>query len=374
MVIRTGKYSYLTYIILTNSEINKIKKERKKTNVRQNIFKYFTIDNINYSSCLQIKKNKKLFISPKYKSKNNVICTNLLDNEQKYIYSFSTPIYINRHVLNEITFSYLYNYCNNIHFKAKDSDIEKVNKFAHKNLFIYLIEIIKNPYVINYNQRYFENVENVENVENDSYNQGSALNQTLYLRNYCLSIFDKKNKTSDDNNNEHNNDQDNNNCTNFMNKSGKKANFSQKKNNKLKIKKLASSKTTFIYSNYIRQKKITQITNMFKNKLEIFQRYIICMHNNSLEKNIMQFFISKDVIDYYKYLFYDINNCSYPLCYINPSDNMNIMLQYFKNDINQVSEDIIYFENKKYVNNKINAKKIKIYLFITSLLLPLDSR
>ncbi|ETB58376.1 hypothetical protein YYC_03991 [Plasmodium yoelii 17X] len=375
IVIRTGKYSYLTYIILTNSEINKIKKERKKTNVRQNIFKYFTIDNINYSSCLQIKKNKKLFISPKYKSKNNVICTNLLDNEQKYIYSFSTPIYINRHVLNEISFSYLYNYCNNIHFKAKDSDIEKVNKFAHKNLFIYLIEIIKNPYVINYNQRYFENV---ENVENDSYNQGSALNQTLYLRNYCLSIFDKKNKTSDDNNNEHNNehnnDYDNNNCTDFMNKSGKKANFSQKKNNKLKIKKLASSKTTFIYSNYIRQKKITQITNMFKNKLEIFQRYIICMHNNSLEKNIMQFFISKDVIDYYKYLFYDINNCSYPLCYINPSDNMNIMLQYFKNDINQVSEDIIYFENKKYVNNKINAKKIKIYLFITSLLLPLDSR
>ncbi|CXI18304.1 conserved Plasmodium protein, unknown function [Plasmodium berghei] len=355
MIIQTGKYSYLIYIILTNSEINKIKKERKKTNIRQNIFKYFTIDNINYYSCLQIKKSKELFSSPKYKSKNNIICTNLLYNEQKYIYSFSTPIYISRHVLNEITFSFLYNYYNNIYFKAKDSNIEKVNKFAHKNLFIYLIDIIKNPYVINYNEHYFENEENY------SYNQDSALIQTLYLRNYCLSILKKKNKIN------------NNNRSNFMNKSEKKDKFLQQKNNKLKIKKLASSKTTFIYSNYIRQKKITQITNMFKNKLEIFQRYIILMHNNSLDKNIMQFFISKDVIDYYEYLFYDINNCSYPLCYINPSANMNIMLQYFKNDINQVSKDI-YFENTKYVNNKINAKKIKIYLFITSLLLPLESR
>ncbi|SCM19431.1 conserved Plasmodium protein, unknown function [Plasmodium chabaudi adami] len=358
IVIQTGEHSYLTYIILTNSEINKIKKERKKKNIRQNILKCFTIDNANYFSCFQIKRNKKLFASPKWKSKNNVIYTSLLDNEQKYIYSFSTPIYINRHILNEITFSYLYNYYNNIYFKAKDSNIEKVNKFAHKKLFIYLIETIKNPYVINYNEHYFEN------AKNHSYNQGGELIPNSYLRDYCLSIFKKKSKINN-----------NSSTTNFMNKSEKKDNFSpQKKNNKLKIKKLASSKTTFIYSNYIRQKKITQISNMFKNKLEIFQRYIILMHNNSLEKNIMQFFISKQVIDYYEYLFYDINNCSYPLCYINPSDNLDIMSQYFKNDINQISEDIIYCENKKYINNKINAKKIKIYLFITSLLLPLDSR
>ncbi|CAD2088026.1 conserved Plasmodium protein, unknown function [Plasmodium vinckei brucechwatti] len=358
IVTQTGGYSYLSYIVLTNSEFDKIKKERKKKNIRQNILKYLTTDNVNYSSCFQIKRNKELFAFPKCKSKNNVIYTNLLNNEQKYIYSFSTPIYINRHILNEITFNYLYNYYNNIFFKAKDSDIEKVNKFSHKKLFIYLIEIIKNPYVINYNEHYFEN------AENHSYNQGGELIPTPYLRNYCLSIFKKKSKINN-----------NTSTTNFMNKSKKKDNFSpSKKNNKLKIKKLASLKTTFIYSNYIRQKKITQITNMFKNKLEIFQRYIILMHNNSLEKNIMQFFISKQVIDYYEYLFYDINNCSYPLCYINPSDNLNIISQYFKSDINQISEDIIYCENKKYVNNKINANKIKIYLFITSLLLPLDSR
>ncbi|KEG01530.1 hypothetical protein YYE_03628 [Plasmodium vinckei vinckei] len=337
IVIQTGEYSYLTYIVLPNFEVNKIKKERKnereKKNIRQNILKYFTTDNVNYFSYFQIKRNKELFSSTKCKSKNDVIYTNLLNTEQKYIYSFSTPIYINRHILNEITFSYLYNYYNNIYFKAKDSDIEKVNKFSHKKLFIYLIEIIKNPYIINYNEHYFEN------SENNSYNKSGDI------------------------------------TTNFINKSEKKTNFSPlKKNNKLKIKKLASLKTTFIYSNYIRQKKITQITNMFKNKLEIFQRYIILMHNNSLEKNIMQFFISKQVIDYYEYLFYDINNCSYPLCYINPSDNLNIISQYFKTDINQISEDIIYCENKKYANNQINAKKIKIYLFITSLLLPLDSR
>ncbi|SCA48410.1 conserved Plasmodium protein, unknown function [Plasmodium ovale] len=347
IIAQTDSDTYHSYIILKKDILNEIKNnrsfsERKCKYIVQNLLK---CSNVIREDAFMAKRRNKLYFY-KFHSANNLYCDGV-DHVPVNIYSVFTSICVKKHFVNDISFAYFYNYYNNVHFGTHSEELDKIGILKQKNLFLYLIEMIKNPYVTNKRNCCNRKGNFFLNASNPPIDY---LNGNVMAKNEMENLK-KKN----------------------MNKSEHVIHILVKKD-KLRVTKLLNKKTTFIYSNYIRQKKITHIIDTFKRKLENFQKYVNLLHNNSLENNILEFFISKELVYYYEYFFYDLNSCSYPLCFINPSNNLNTILQYFKKDINNVCENMTCSENCRRGGKNGNITKVQHFLFVTSLLLPLPAK
>ncbi|SBT31199.1 conserved Plasmodium protein, unknown function [Plasmodium ovale wallikeri] len=347
IIAKTDSDTYHSYIILKKDILNEIKNNRsfsedKCKHIAQNLLK---CSNVIREDAFMTKRRNKLFFY-KFHAANNLYYDGV-DHIPVNIYSVFTPICVKKHFMNDISFAYFYNYYNNVHFGTHSEELDKIGILKQKNLFLYLIEIIKNPYVTDKRNCCNRKGKNFLNASNPPIDD---LNGNVMAKNEMENLK-KKN----------------------MNKSEHVIHILVKKD-KLRVTKLLNKKTTFIYSNYIRQKRITHIIDTFKRKLENFQKYLNLLHNNSLENNILEFFISKELAYYYEYFFYDLNSCSYPLCFINPSNNLNTILQYFKKDINNVCESMTCSENGRRGGKNGNIIKVQHFLFVTSLLLPLPAK
>ncbi|CRG98602.1 conserved Plasmodium protein, unknown function [Plasmodium relictum] len=333
IIIQTKNYNYHSYFILKNNILSKIKKNslfyKRKINY---IYNLLNCNNLLHTHNFLNRHNDLLY---------GKIIKNKLNDDiyegSSNIYSVFSSIFVKKHIINNITFSYFYNYYNNIHFTNLDEKLEKINTLTQKKLFMYLINLIKNPYVMEKKLKY------------------EKKKCFLFFDSSKCSIYEKKYKE-----------------TKNANSKIKKKDICESENtphNLINYKKLFTKKTTFIYSNYIKQKRIINIIDTFKKKLENFQSHIKLLHNNSLEKRIFEFFISIELINYYEYFFYDINNYSYPLCYKYGSNNPYVLSEYFKENVNEIYANTAYLENKKIINIR-NLNKTRIFLFLISLLLP----
>ncbi|KAI4840697.1 hypothetical protein MKS88_000932 [Plasmodium brasilianum] len=354
IVIQTSKNSYHSYIILKNEILNKIKKNDFFFDEKWNCIIYSLLQcdgNIARLGALTTNQSKELFFYTRYQTNK------LYDDTVEYIpanmYSVSSSIYVKKHLLTHVTFAYLYNYYNNIYFETcNEQHIEKINSLKEKKLFMYLMELIKNPYAMNREKKCYERKKcsNVSSCSMFSFNNNTQKNDKKMINEFSTLVGKNMNKSEN-----------------------VPCDFVKKE--KTKITKLFSKKTNFIiYSNYIQQKRINQIFNMLTRKVENFQGYVKLLHNNSLEKNIFEFFISKEIIDYYEYFFYDLNNSLYPMCYIQPSNDLRTLSQYFKKDINKICENMSCSEYRNRVKKYENVRKIQNFIFLISLLLPSSAK
>ncbi|KJP87026.1 hypothetical protein AK88_03308 [Plasmodium fragile] len=261
------------------------------------------------------------------------------------IYSPTASIYVRRHLLTSVAFSYLYSYQHDIYFGGDCRDIPSVRVLTQKQLLMYAIENINNPYVVIR--------KGMHPVEECPVRRGA-----------CPGTEGEGTKMRANDGGDKKGSRLPNAKTSMMRKA-----------HQSRVEQLKKKQKTFTFKNYLRQKRVERNIILFRQKLKMFQQYIKRIYNESLQRHVFEFFSSSQLTNHYERFFNDMDApCSFPLCYAYPSSNLALCAQYFKKSFHEVCADMALSKCDGRVDGGTCAGKTRNFLFVTSLLLPYGAR